>query len=60
LTDVLDVVGLVALVVAGFLLSVWLGFAVFGVVCLWASWASTRRVRLKAEVEARRLERLRS
>lgn len=41
-TNVLDVVGLVALVVAGFLLALWLGFAVLGVGCLLVSYKVTR------------------
>lgn len=42
LTSVLDVVGLVAVVVAGFLLAPWLGFAVFGGGCLLVSYKVTR------------------
>jgi len=43
MTNVLDVVGLLALIVAGFLLAVWLGFALIGSGCLLASWSVTRR-----------------
>jgi len=43
MTDVLDVVGLLALIAAGFLLGLWLGFAVLGVACLLVSRGVTQR-----------------
>ena len=52
--DVLDVVGLLALVVMGFLIALWVGFGVIGVGCLWVSWSMTRRQRQAAELEAAR------
>lgn len=59
MTDVLDVVGLVALTVAGFLLALWLGFMVVGGGCLWVSWSVTHKRRRAAEVaEQRRAARL--
>ena len=43
MTEVLDVVGLAALVTAACCVAVWLGLAVFGVGCLAVSWALTSR-----------------
>jgi len=54
MSAVLDVVGLVALVVMGFLIAPWVGFGVFGAGCLWVSWSLTRRQRQAAEIEAAR------
>lgn len=45
MTDVLDIVGLIALAVSGFLLALWLGFAVTGAACLAASYTITRKRR---------------
>lgn len=56
MTDVLDVVGLLALIVAGFMVALWLGFCVVGGGCLWVSWSVTRKTRVAAELaEKRRL-----
>lgn len=57
MSDVLDVAGLLALVVAGFLIAVWLGFAVFGAGCLWVSWSAAKKARQVAEAERARHER---
>ena len=58
MSNVLEVVGLLALVVAAVLVAVWLGFAVFGGSCLFVAWRRARAVREVAEVEqARRLRR---
>ena len=54
MSTVLDVVGLLALVVAGFLIAVWLGCAIIGVGCLWVSWSMTNKTRKAAELEAAR------
>jgi hypothetical protein len=55
MTDVLDICGLVALVVMGFLVALAVGFGVLGCACLWASWSITRERRRVAQVaEARR------
>lgn len=54
MTDVLDVVGLLALAAAGFLLALWLGLFVVGSGCLWVSWSVTRRKRLAVEAEEQR------
>ena len=55
MSDVLDVVGLLSLIVAGFLIAVWLGCAVFGAGCLWVSWSMTNKKRKAAEIEAARI-----
>ena len=49
MSDALEVVGLLAVVVAGFLVAVWLGFGVLGVACLWSSWSMARNRRQAAE-----------
>jgi hypothetical protein len=54
MSNVLDVVGLLALVIGGFLIAPWVGFGVFGSGCLWVSWAMTRRTRLEAEARVNR------
>ena len=54
ITDVLDVLGLIAVTLAAFLLAIWLGFAVLGSACLLASWSMTRRARRAAESAAAR------
>ena len=59
MTDVLDVVGLAALIFAGFLLSPWIGFAVLGAGCLLLSYVITAKARKAAEGERARFERLR-
>lgn len=56
MTDVLEVVGLVALVVSGFLVALWLGFLAVGVGCLVVAGSMTRKKRLAAEAEVRRRE----
>lgn len=54
-----EIAGLVALVVAGFLLALWLGFAVLGVSCLWVAGVAAREKRAVAEqAERRRLARV--
>jgi len=63
MTDVLDVVGLVALVVMGFLIAPFVGAGMVGASCLGLSWSVTRRRRKAAEAalikaEADRLARL--
>ena len=50
----LEVVGLVSLVVAGFLLALWLGFVVLGVGCLGVAANDAREKRRAAELLARR------
>ena len=54
MSAVLDVVGLMSLVVMGFLLAAWVGFGAVGVGCLWVSWSMTRRQRQAVEEEAAR------
>jgi hypothetical protein len=45
MSDVLEIVGLLALITMGFLIALWLGFGILGVACLWASWSITRNRR---------------
>lgn len=52
-TNVLDVVGLAALIVAGFLLALWAGFAVAGVSCLLLSYKLTRGAVGRSEARPR-------
>lgn len=42
MSDVLEIVGLLALITMGFLLALWAGFGILGVACLAASWSITR------------------
>jgi hypothetical protein len=59
MSNVLEVVGLLALVVAGFLVALWLGFAVLGGSCLWVAGVAAREKRLATEAaERRRVARL--
>lgn len=51
MTDVLDVVGLLALALGAFLVAVWFGFVVLGAGCLWSSWSMSRKRRLAAEAD---------
>lgn len=51
MTGVLEIVGLIALVVAACLIGAWLGLAAFGGGCLLASWSITRKKRLAIEAE---------
>jgi len=59
MTDVLDVVGLAALTLAGFLIAIWVGFALLGLGCLTLSYTITTKARKAKEAELARLERLR-
>jgi hypothetical protein len=43
MTDVLEVVGLVSLITAGFLITLWLGFLVLGAGCLFVARAQVRK-----------------
>ena len=45
MTDVLDIIGLAALTVAGFLLSPAVGLLALGCACLFVSWRLSRRGR---------------
>lgn len=59
MTAALEVVGLFALIVAGFLAWVPLGFVVLGASCLWVAWEQARRARRAAEAaEARKAARV--
>jgi hypothetical protein len=48
MTNTLDVIGLVALATAGFLVSLAVGFALVGGGCLLLSWSITRKRTAKA------------
>lgn len=57
--ETLEIVGLVAAVIAGFLVTPALGFTVVAASCLWVAWRRARDRRLTAEKDERdRLERL--
>ena len=45
MTDTLDVCGLVSIVVAGFLASLIVGFALLGAGCLVLSWSITKKAK---------------
>ena len=60
MTDVLDVVGLIAIAVAGFLIALSVGFALLGAGCLAVSYGITRKKRKAAEAELARRARLTS
>jgi Flp pilus assembly protein TadB len=52
--EVLEIVALVAGVVAGFLVAPAVGFAAIAAGCLWVSWRRARGKRLVLEAEMRR------
>ncbi len=55
---IIEIVGLVAAVIAGFLITPALGFAGISAGCLWVSWNRARVKRRKAEADIARRARI--